>query len=81
MGPGRTTASGRSGRAALRVEGVVSAREDAQDGCERGKVPRGKPGGAGGLPRVHLATNVPWMRSTGGLRRAKQSRPRGERWR
>ena len=83
MGPGRTTASGRSEQAALRVEGVVSAREDAQDACERGEVPKGKPGGAGGLPRVHLAAGAPWTRSTGGVRRAagETEEPGGERWR
>ena len=35
---------------ALHMGGVVSARESAWDTCERGKVPRGKPGGAGGFP-------------------------------
>ena len=48
----------------------MSAREGAQDACEHGEVPRGKPGGAGGLPRVHLAADAPWTRSTGGVWRA-----------
>ena len=46
----------------------MSARQGAQDACERGEVPRGKPGGAGGLPWVHLAADAPWTRSTGGVR-------------
>ena len=46
----------------------MSAQEGAQDACERGEVPKGKPGGAGGLPRVHLAADAPWTRSTGGVR-------------
>jgi hypothetical protein len=50
LGPGHTTASWRSEQAALCVGGVVAAREDAQDACERGEVPMGKPGGAAGLP-------------------------------
>ena len=33
-----------------RATAEQKAREDAQDACERGEVPRGKPGGAGGLP-------------------------------
>ena len=74
LGPGRTTSSGRSEQAALRVEGVVSAREDVQDACERGEVPRGRPGGAGGLP----GSIWPWTRrgqgppAAYGGRRAKQ---------
>ena len=67
-------------RAELRVEGVVSAREDAQDACERGEVPRGKPGGAGGVPWstwpwAHGARSPP---ATYGGRRAKQSTGRRE---
>ena len=50
MGPGRTTASGRSGQRRCAWRGVVSARESVCDACERGEVPRGGPGGAGGLP-------------------------------
>ena len=75
LDPGCTTASGRSEQAALRVEGVVLAREDAQDACERGEVPRGKPGAAGRLP------GSIWSRTRRGRvppaayggRRAKQS--------
>ena len=48
----------------------MSAREGATDACERGEMPRGGPGGAGGVPRVHLAADAPWTRSTGGIRRA-----------
>ena len=73
MGPGCTTASGRSEQAALRMEGVASGREDAQDACERGEVPRGRPGGAGGLPwstwpRTHRGRGPP---AAYGGRRAK----------
>ena len=61
-------------RAELRVEGVVSAREDAQDACERGEVPKGKPGGAGGFlgsiwPRARRGRGPPVAY---GGRRAKQ---------
>ena len=42
------------GRAGL---GHVSAREG----------PRGRPGGLGELPRVHLAADAPWTKSTGGV--------------
>ena len=44
----------------------MSAQEGAQDACERGEVPRGKPGGAGGLP----GSIWPRTRSTGGVRQA-----------
>ena len=55
-GVARRRASGASGRRCA-WRGVVSARESACDSCERGKVPRGKPGGAGGLP----GSIWPWM--------------------
>ena len=48
----------------------MAARESVWDTCERGEVPRGGPGGARGVPRVHLAAGAPWTRSTGGVRRA-----------
>ena len=70
MGPGRTTASGRSGQRRCAWRDVVSARESARDACERGEVPRGRPGGAGGVPQVYLAADALWTRSTGGVRRA-----------
>ena len=50
--------------------GGVAARERVWDACARGEVPRGGPGGARGVPRVHLAAGTPWTRSTGGVRRA-----------
>ena len=50
LGQGRTTASGRSGSGAAHGGGVVAAREAAWDACGREDVPRGGPGGAGGLP-------------------------------
>ena len=80
---GDTTAAGGASRRRAAWRGGVAARESARDACERGKVPRGRPGGAGGVPRVHLAADAPWTRSTGGVRRAaaKQSKPGGERWR
>ena len=48
----------------------MAAREGVWDACKRGEVPRGRPGGAGGVPQVHLAADAPWTRSTGGVRRA-----------
>ena len=63
-----------------RAGGVVAARGAAWDACAREEVPRGGPGGAGGLP------GSIWPRARGGRsppaayggRRAKQSQP-GER--
>ena len=58
----------------------MSARGDAHDACERGEVPRGKPGGTGGLP----GSIWPWTRrgrgppAAYGGRRAEQ-RNRAER--
>ena len=53
----------------------MAARESVWDACEHGEVLRGGPGGVGGVPRVHLAADAPWTRSTGGVRQAaaKQS--------
>ena len=48
----------------------MAAREGLRGACPLGEMPRGRPGGAGGLPRVHLAADAPWTRSTGGVRRA-----------
>ena len=70
LGQGRTTASGRSGSGAAHGGGVVAAREAAWDACGREDVPRGGPGGAERLPRVHLAAGARWTKSTGGVRRA-----------
>ena len=67
---GGSTASWRSGQQRCAWRGVVSARESAWDACAREKVPRGGPGGARGVPRVHLAAGAPWTRSTGGVWRA-----------
>ena len=81
LGQGRTTASERScQRRGAGRGGVVAARGAAWDACAREKVPRGEPGGAGGLP------GSIWPRARGGRsppaayggRRAKQSQP-GER--
>ena len=44
--------------------------EGLRGACPLGEVPRGRPGGTGELPRVHLDGDVPWTRSTGGVRRA-----------
>ena len=48
--------------------GGVAARGGVRDACLREEGPRCWPGGLGGLPRVHLAADAPWMRSTGGVR-------------
>ena len=80
FGPGESTASGRSGSGAAHGWGVVAARGAAWDACAREEVPRGGPGGAGGLP------GSIWPRARGGRsppaaygrRRLKQSKP-GER--
>ena len=55
------------------------ARERVGDACERGRVPRGGPGGAERLPRVHLAAGARWTKSTGGVRRAARTEQPGER--
>ena len=59
----------------------MAAREGLRGTCPLGEVPRGRPGGAGEFPWVHLATDAPWTRSTGGVRRAagETEQPRGER--
>ena len=51
----------------------MAARESARDACERGEVPRGRPGGAGGLPwstwpQTHHGRGLP---AAYGGRRAK----------
>jgi hypothetical protein len=57
----------------------VAAQERVWDACARGEVPRGGPGGARGVPRVHLAAGAPWTRSTGGVRRAAAKQSTGRR--
>ena len=47
---GGSTADGRSEQRRCAWRGVVSARESVWDACEHGEVPRGRPGGTGGLP-------------------------------
>ena len=83
LGQGRTTASGRSGSGAAHGGGVVAAREAAWDACGREDVPRGGPGGAERLPRVHLAAGARWTKSTGGVRQAAAETEQAgrERWR
>ena len=66
------TARRRAGGAASQRgawRGGVAARERAWDACERGRVPRGRPGGAGNFPRV--------TKSTGGVRRAARTEQAG----
>ena len=65
---GDSTAGWRSGQRRCAWRGGVSAREGARDACWRGEVPRGRPGSPG-PPAAY------------GGRRAKQSKPGGERWR
>ena len=71
---GGSTASGRSGQRRCAWRGGVAARESVWDACERGEVPRGGPGGARGVPRVHLAAGAQWTKPTGGVRRAARNR-------
>ena len=52
----------------------MAARERVWDACERGRVPRGGPGGAEGFSRVHLAAGARWTKSTGDVRRAARNR-------
>ena len=80
FGPGRLGGERAEEAAALRRRGVVAARGVAWDACAHEEVPRGGPGGAGGLPR----SIWPWARggrsppAAYGRRRLKQSKP-GER--
>ena len=84
FGPGRLDGERAEEAAALRLAGgVVAARGGVWDACAREEVPRGKPGGAGGLsgsilPRARGGRKPPVAY---GGRRAKQSKPGGERWR
>ena len=48
---GNSTASGRSGQRRCAWRGWRGGSERVWDACARGKVPRGGPGGAGGLPK------------------------------
>ena len=66
-GGGRNRAAGEVAALAV-AEGVVAAWGGVGDACLREEGPRGRPGGLGGLPRVHLAADAPWTRSTGGVR-------------
>ena len=56
----------------------MAAREGLMGACPLGEVPRGRPGGAGGLPWVHLAVDAPWTRSTASVRRAAGETERGD---
>ena len=58
--------------------GGVVARGGVGDACLCEEGPRGRPGGLGGLPRVHLAVDAPWMRSTGDVRASGGEAERGE---
>ena len=59
------------------LAGVVAVGERAWAACSC-EGPRGRPGGLGGLPRVHLAADAPWTRSTGGVRASGGEAERGE---
>ena len=48
--------------------GVVVARGGLGAACPREEKPAGMPGGARAGSRVHFAVDVPWTRSTGGVR-------------
>ena len=58
--------------------GGVAARGDVGDACLREERPRGRPGGLGGLPRVHLAADALWTRSIGGIRASGDEAEMGE---
>ena len=47
--------------------GGMAARGGIGDACLREET-KGRPGGLGELPWVHLAADAPWTRSTGGVR-------------
>ena len=80
---GDSTAGWRGEQAALRMAGRRGSSGGPQGRDTLGEMPRGRPGGAGELPWVHLAADAPWTRSTGGVRRAagETEQQRGERWR
>jgi hypothetical protein len=52
--------------------------ERASGPCPREERPRGRTGGTGGVPRIHLAVDESWTRSTGAYGRAAAEQ-RGER--
>ena len=56
----------------------MAAGERVWAACSREDGPRGRPGGLGGLPRVHLAADAPWMRSTCGVWASGGEAERGE---
>ena len=47
------------------LAGVVAVGERAWAACPHEEGPKGRAGGLEGLPRVHLAADAPWMKSTG----------------
>ena len=57
--------------------GGAADRGGIGDACLREEGPRGRPGGLGGLPRVHLSVDAPWMRSTGDVRASSGEAERG----
>ena len=68
MGPVRSTAWQRRLGGAAHGEVVVAARGGLGAACPREEKPAGMPGGARAGSRVHFAVDVPWTRSTGGVR-------------
>ena len=78
---GGSTAGWRSERAALCMVGRRVGSGERLGRMLAWGGAKGRPGGARGFPRVHLAAGAPWTRSTGGVRRAaaKQSTGRRER--
>ena len=58
--------------------GGAADRGGIGDAFLRKEGPRGRPGGLGGLPRVHLAADALWTRSTGGVRASGGEMERGD---
>ena len=77
-GLGRLDGEVAEGAAADCMAGGVAARGGVGDACLREEGPRSRPGGLGGLPRVHLAADASWTRSTGDVRASGGKAERGE---
>ena len=70
FGPGKLNGGLAERAVALRMAGRCGGSGGPRGACPLGEVPRGRPGGAGELPWVHLAVDAPRTSSTSVVRRA-----------
>ena len=75
---GRSEPACRQAGGAGSWRGVVAARGGLWVACPREERTRGRTGGAGGVSRVHLASDSPWTRSTGSYGRTAAEQRGGD---